>query len=146
MKKILIIDDQPEICQLLARAVETFGYEHQMASDGHTAIALCRSWKPDIILTDIFMPEKDGLEVIREIRKLAFGAPVIAMSGGGSAGDLDVLRTARLMGAKRVLAKPFPMHELKTVLRELSGGDDGDRDQSGISDSAGAGPDADRNA
>lgn len=146
MKKILIIDDQPEICQLLGRAVDTFGYEHQVASDGYAAISLCRSWKPDVILTDIFMPEKDGLEVIRELRKLAFDAPVIAMSGGGSAGDLDVLRTARLMGAKRVLAKPFPMQELRAVLRELLDGDGRDRDQAGAPASDGAGPAADRKA
>lgn len=124
MKKILIIDDQAKIRTLIGRAMETFGYAHRATGNSQEALLLCQTWKPDAILTDIFMPEKDGLEVIRELRKTLPGVVILAMSGGGGTGDLDVLRTAQLMGAKRVLAKPFPMQELKQALKELVGSDD----------------------
>lgn len=116
MATILIIDDQIEMRKLLRRALESFGHQVQEADDGKQGMALCRDALPDLILTDIFMPEKDGLETIRELRKDHPRLKVLAMSGGGTLGNMDVLRIARAMGAYKVLAKPFSMIDLKETV------------------------------
>lgn len=120
-KKVLVVDDQPEICRLVGRALGEFGYDYRTVGDSTEAIQICQDWDPDAIFTDIFMPDKDGLEIIRELRKAAPGVVLLAMSGGGGSGNLDVLRTARLMGARHVFAKPFSLQELKDVLQDLIG-------------------------
>lgn len=128
MKRILIIDDEATVRRVLRKSIEMLGdYETREADDGRRGIELCAEWRPDVILTDIFMPEQDGLETIRAFRKILPGTPVIAMSGGGNMGDLDVLRTARAMGAVTILAKPFDMSTLDDVLREMWSMTDSDK-------------------
>lgn len=116
MATILIIDDQVDMRKLLRRALESFGHQVLEADDGKKGMDLCRETLPDLILTDIFMPEKDGLETIRELRKIHPKLKVLAMSGGGTMGNMDVLRIARAMGAYKVLAKPFSMIDLKETI------------------------------
>ncbi len=118
--KVLIIDDEESIRSVLIRAISSLGYDVKAAADGHTGISLCNEWNPDIILTDIFMPEQDGLEIIRSLRKTLPGVPIIAMSGGGNMGHLDVLRTARAMGAVNNLSKPFEISDLKDALESAA--------------------------
>ncbi len=119
MKKILVIDDELTMRQVLKNTIAALGYEVRDAEDGSIGLALCEEWKPDAIITDIFMPEKDGLETIRDLRKTAPDSVVIAMSGGGSIGDMGVLNAARAMGAATILSKPFDMSTLKRVLQEI---------------------------
>ena len=119
MKHVLVIDDQKEVRNVLCRAMQSFGYEVHEAENGREGIRVSREIKPHLVLTDIFMPEQDGLETIRALRKLYRDIPIIAMSGGGDMGHLDVLRIARAMGAVQILAKPFSMQKLRDVLTEV---------------------------
>ncbi|MDZ4200194.1 MAG: response regulator [Kiritimatiellia bacterium] len=118
-KKILIIDDQDEVRRFLQRAGETLGYDIKTTDNGREGLELCLEWKPDAVLTDIFMPDQDGLETIRALRKSYPEIRILAMSGGGSMGHVDVLRTARAMGAAGVLTKPFNRGTLAEVLQQL---------------------------
>jgi CheY-like chemotaxis protein len=118
MSTILIIDDQPELRQLLRRALEASGYEVEEAVDGQEGMKCFLRRPADLVLTDIFMPEKDGLEIIREMRQISPGVRVIAMSGGGMMGNLDILRIARSLGAHKVLAKPFGIGDLRQTVRD----------------------------
>lgn len=84
-------------------------------------LELLRNEPADLVLLDVFMPEKDGLETLREIRRLQPATRIIAMSGGGSNHSLDILQVASFLGARRTLAKPFELQELMSVVRaELS--------------------------
>lgn len=118
-RKLLIVDDQDEVRRYLQRAAESLGYEVRTAPNGKSGIDSCNEWNPDAVLTDIFMPERDGLETIREIRRSRPGIRILAMSGGGNMGHVDILRTARAMGAERVLAKPFNKAALAGALGQL---------------------------
>jgi CheY-like chemotaxis protein len=120
--RILIIDDQGEIRSLVRKMLESFGCEVVEAENGHKGLQLFNENPVDLIITDIFMPEKDGLEMIRELRRSHPNLRVLAMSGGGMRGNLDVLRMARSMGAYRVLVKPFSLHEVRDAVREALGG------------------------
>ncbi len=119
MKKVLVIDDQDSLCNMLVRMLESSDFEARSAENGTEGMAICRDWVPDIVLTDIFMPEQDGLETIRAVRKLRKDIGIIAMSGGGEMGEFEMLRTARMMGAMRILTKPFTMAELRNTLDEV---------------------------
>ncbi len=120
-RRLLIIDDQDEVRRFLRRAAESLGYEVQTAGNGKDGVERCQEWEPDAVLTDIFMPERDGLETIRELRKRMPGIRIVAMSGGGNMGHMDILRTAKMMGAARVLAKPFNRGTLADTLDAVLG-------------------------
>ncbi len=120
MVRILIIDDELSVRSYLKRLLVRWGYEVDCAPDGETGLQRCHEWQPHAVLTDIYMPGQDGLEFIRALRKQATGAGIIAMSGGGQIGQLDVLRSAKLMGARQVLTKPFDSETLKAVLQEMA--------------------------
>jgi CheY-like chemotaxis protein len=126
MKKVLVIDDQESICRMLQSLIKSVGHEVRLAGNGREGLAICAEWNPDLILTDIFMPDQDGLEIIRALRKTAPQTRVIAMSGGGDMGDLDVLRTARVMGAVAVLTKPFLLDDLRKCLEQVLGDSPGE--------------------
>ena len=105
MPRILVIDDSPSALQSIAATLAAAGYEACTCSDGKSGLAALRSESFDLIVTDIYMPEKDGLEVIREKHRLGMNTPVIAMSG--VTGHRNMLAAAKLMGACRTLMKPF---------------------------------------
>ncbi len=119
MRKVLIVEDEAIVRRMLHRFVTSLGYDVREAEDGRAVLAQCEAWKPDVIFLDIFMPEKDGLETIRALRKTRPGIPIIAMSGGGNIGDMNVLQTARAMGVAKTLAKPIGMHDLEQALAEV---------------------------
>lgn len=119
MKKVLVIDDEADMRRILCRALEAFGYDVRAVEDGSAGLACCREWEPDAVVTDIFMPDQDGLETIRGLRALISRDRIIAISGGGMMGHLDVLRSARLMGAQHVLTKPFELRELQVILKDM---------------------------
>lgn len=121
MGRILVIDDDEGVLQLIRRALRQGGHDVDCASNGEDGLRMFLANRPDVVVTDIFMPETDGLEFIRSLRDTGHAFHLIAMSGGGAAGHLDVLRVARQLGAQRVLTKPFRVAELVGLIRELIG-------------------------
>ena len=120
MASVLVIDDEDSLRAALRRNLQKSGYQVVEASEGRQAIQLLASSQVDLVLIDIFMPGKEGLETIRELRKSYPNIPVIAMSGGGSKGMADVLHVAKVFGARRALLKPFTGQELiEAVQHEL---------------------------
>jgi len=102
--------------RLLNRVLVQVGYDVVEAANGLEGLEIQRQEHFDLVLTDLIMPEKEGLETIQELRKRRADLKIIAMSGGGRGSGLDYLVMARQLGADRVLAKPFSNQELlKTV-------------------------------
>jgi two-component system, chemotaxis family, chemotaxis protein CheY len=121
--QILIIDDEPAIRHALRTILESEGYSVQEAQQGEIAMQLVREHPIDLAIVDLFMPEQDGVETILQMRRLAPQVKIIAISGGGQYGLTGVLQVARLIGADRILAKPFDMQELLTTIHTLLDGD-----------------------
>jgi DNA-binding NtrC family response regulator len=121
MSKILVIDDDPAVRKTIGRILDRKGYEVVMADDGRGGLKLFESEQPDLVITDIIMPEREGLETIRAIHKLAPNAKIIAISGGARIGNIDFLAMAAKLGAREIIAKPFDPAELtSSVSRCLS--------------------------
>jgi CheY-like chemotaxis protein len=117
MARILIVDDNPYVQQTLAQLLAMLGHEVVRAGDGRQALAHLRRERCDAVLTDVLMPEIDGLEVLRCVARDHPGLPVIAMSGGSARmPSTDVLQLAHSLGAHAILAKPFGAAELRETL------------------------------
>ena len=112
LSRILIIDDEPQIRDMLRELFEEEGYDVLTADNGETGLRLCQERTVDLIITDLIMPEKEGIEVIREIRKENPGAKIIAISGGGRIGPQSYLNCAQKFGAQFVFKKPVASDEL----------------------------------
>ena len=122
MSRILVIDDELLLRHALRRILERAGHTVLDAPDGREGMVLWHREPIDVVVTDIFMPEKDGLQVLMEMRKGATKPQIIAMSGGGQKGLLDWRANALAMGADRVLVKPFDAQTLLLTIQELLGG------------------------
>jgi CheY-like chemotaxis protein len=107
MLHILLIEDDAPIRRIVSRMLEISGYSVTQAANGADGLRLWREQGADVVLTDIQMPGMNGVEVIVQLRALAPELPVVAMSGGDHAGDLDLLGDAKLLGAVGLLSKPF---------------------------------------
>jgi YesN/AraC family two-component response regulator len=118
MKKILIVDDETLIREGLKITLELEGYEVEIAEDGREAVRIVEIFKPDVIVTDIIMPEKDGIELILELRSTKQDIKIIAISGGGRISAKDHLRIASKLGANIILTKPFTAKELITEIEK----------------------------
>lgn len=118
MTQVIIIDDEPLVCDTIADVLRQGGYEFDTAYDGVSGIELVRKNHPAAVVADVVMPNMDGLEVIRELRKIDDDIKVIAMSGGGRHGKVDYLKTATKLGADKVLYKPFDAKELLDALNQ----------------------------
>ncbi len=119
MSRILIIDDDRLILEMLMSFLRRAGYEVFGAPNGNAALKLHKANPADLIITDIIMPEKDGLETITDFRRLFPSVKVIAMSGGGKIGADDYLRIAKSLGARKVLQKPFDAKILLEAVGEI---------------------------
>jgi DNA-binding response OmpR family regulator len=119
MARILIIDDDREIRHPLRLALERAGHEVLEAPNGTEGVRLWLDHGADLVITDVFMPEKDGLEVISELRARSPGVKIIALSAGDSTRTLHSLSDARLFGALRTIAKPFRHVEILATIEEL---------------------------
>jgi DNA-binding response OmpR family regulator len=104
--KILLIDDDLVVRTAMVQFLADLGYEVVVADDGERGLRLFRSEKPDLVITDIIMPEKEGIQTIVEMRREQPSTKIIAVSGGGRIGNADFLKVARSMGANDVIAKP----------------------------------------
>ena len=116
MHKILVIDDNIAVRTTIVQMLEAEGYEVVSAEDGRRGLAVFRSAKPDLVVTDIIMPEKEGIETIRDIRDLSPKAKIIAISGGGRIGNTDFLTIARALGASEVIAKPLDPDDFLSIV------------------------------
>src|SRR5258707_15596679 len=110
MHSILVIEDDSELRQVLRLTLAVAGYEVKTAIDGKAAEGLFRSQPPELVITDIYMPNKDGLEVIMELRANFPRTKIIAISGQVT--QKNMLPVASTLGAVRTLAKPFAPQEL----------------------------------
>lgn len=121
MARILLIDDDDGLREVLKLVLTHAGHEVTDAGNGKAGLAALPSAKPDLVLCDIVMPEKEGLETIFEARRKHGIKRIIAMSGGGRMTPAEYLKTAQQMGASRVLMKPFMNQDLlKTVAEVLA--------------------------
>ncbi len=122
MAVILVIDDDEAMRRMVVKTLSADNHRVVEAPNGDEGMKMLGTIKPDAVITDILMPQKEGIETIREIREAAPGMKIIAMSGGGSSHNLMFLDVARAFGADAALAKPFRPAELKdTVARVLNG-------------------------
>jgi len=112
MPSILIIDDDDSLRDSLRRTLHKQGYVIMEASDGGRGLRQLERQAVDLVLLDLFMPDKDGLETIGDLRRTHPGIKIIAMSGGGFKGKVDVLHVAKMLGARRTLTKPFTREQL----------------------------------
>jgi DNA-binding response OmpR family regulator len=118
--RILVIDDDEQVRDMLEEMLESSGHEVVVASDGDTAIELQRSSRCDLVIADMFMPGRDGLDTIREIRAQDPSVKIVALSGGGGFRRFDVLAKAPESGATMTMTKPVDMEELVMAVRELT--------------------------
>ncbi len=117
-RKVLVIDDDDAFRSLLAEALEREGYRVRVAADGNAAVAVARREAFHLVIADMIMPGKDGIETILELRHHAPGVRVIAISGGGSGQGGDYLPLALTLGAVRTLRKPFSREALLQAVAE----------------------------
>jgi len=118
-KTILIIDDEIDITTMLKRLFERKGYSVYTASDGNQGIEMFQKHAIDLVITDIIMPEKEGVEVIFELQKTNPECKIIAVSGGGYLNPQDYLSTARELGVSATFSKPFDTQVLLSKVQEL---------------------------
>ena len=120
MKRVLVVDDDYQMREMLGVVLQRKGYDVKTAMDGNAAVRLQREKPFDVIITDIIMPEKEGLETISEIRRSYPRVKIIAISGGGRHRPEGYLELAKQLGANRVLAKPFGSWEILSAVKELA--------------------------
>jgi CheY-like chemotaxis protein len=118
MATILLVDDDQPFRTMLAQVLTRAGYEVREACNGNEAVRLYLSNHTDLVITDLIMPDKEGLETIRDIRHANPAARIIAMSGGGPNGFVNYLRVASVFGAHMVLDKPFSHHEVLSAVSQ----------------------------
>lgn len=121
MKKILVIDDEALVRTFLKTALERVGYEVKVAANGDEGLHLFYTYSPQLIITDIVMPHKDGIELIIEIRKIDPSVKFIAISGGGYVTADKYLTLAKALDIDTCLQKPITINEIVTAVKELIG-------------------------
>lgn len=119
MLRVLVIEDEAMIRQLIRQTVEQSGHRVEEAANGRIGLQSLHQAEFDLVITDLVMPETDGLEVLGVIKRQWPELPVIAMSGGGRLGDGDNLQAARDLGAAATLAKPFTLRELRQMVEDV---------------------------
>jgi len=121
MARILLVDDDTQVREMLKLTLERKGHTVTEAGDGVRAIALFDSDRIDLVVTDIVMPEKEGIETIMELRQKDPSVKVIAISGGGRISPEDYLSWARRFGVKHTFTKPVNRDDLLAAIDELLG-------------------------
>jgi len=122
MVKILVIDDNDQFQKMMRECLEKAGYEVLVASDGEIGVELYREKKPDLVITDVIMPEKDGAQVIFELQKEFPGIKIIVMTGGGQGDAQAYLKSiTAFSNVQHAFEKPFAMDELLVAVKESVG-------------------------
>ena len=125
-QRILVVDDEPTVCSFLAAALTDAGYDVITSPDGRLKGVDLSS--VDLALVDIFMPERDGFEVIQHLRKTRPGVALVAMTGDPNYHGMEALDIVRRLGADAALSKPFSMQTVLSICKDLLArrGRDGD--------------------
>ncbi|MDB5493184.1 MAG: hypothetical protein JWP86_521 [Phenylobacterium sp.] len=116
---MLVVEDDAEFRRVVSHALETVGHAVLEAANGETGLRLFRAEPPDLVICDIVMPDRDGIELIPEMRALQPKVKILAISGRQMIGMLDVLNLAQRLGADATLAKPFQMEALVALAGTL---------------------------
>lgn len=124
-KRILIIDDEPTALELLRRIVAAAGYETVLASNGQEGVERFHEKPCDLVITDMVMPVKDGLQTILDLRADVPDLPVIAISGGGTISKERYLAVAGYLDRVVTIAKPFAIEAITDAIKQLLSEEDG---------------------
>lgn len=119
MARILLVDDDEQFRTMLCITLQRMGHEVSEAADGSIALRLNKEDGFDLVMVDMIMPDKEGMETITEMRRLRPDLKIIAMSGGGRMNSHDILALAAGIGANKTLAKPFSQESLVAALQAL---------------------------
>ena len=119
MSRILIIEDDSDVRDMLSDLLTGEGHEVDVAQDGLQGLAIFQRRPADLVITDIVMPEQEGLSTIRQLSKEAPDVPIIAISGGGRVDSMEYLEMASVMGADLTLAKPFSHADILAAVNEF---------------------------
>jgi CheY-like chemotaxis protein len=117
----MVVDDDAAIRRSLHALLSRAGYQVTQAADGLEAIRLWRNGGADLVITDLHMPNKDGIQTILELLTHTPGVPIIAMSGGGQTKRLDLLGNVTLLGSVLTIEKPFTLSEMMGVVARALG-------------------------
>jgi len=120
MARVLLVDDDEMVRYALAKALRRAGHEVREAASGAGVLEQLRSDAIDILVTDLVMPDEEGIGLIRELRAAGEGLPIIAISGGGRVSGEQYLRMASRLGASATLSKPFDHRELIELIDRLA--------------------------
>lgn len=123
MAGILIVEDDKELREMLKISLTRRKHTVIEAGNGREAITHFRAGVTDLVVTDLIMPEEDGLKVIIKLRELKPSIKIIAISGGGKAGPASYLNLARALGADAIFSKPFSTNDLIAKIEELLSGE-----------------------
>ena len=118
--RILVIDDEDIVRRPMCRYLRSRGFEVVEAADGREGFLRAQSNRPDFVITDIVMPDVEGLDLIVALRRRYPELPIIAVSGGAACTDRDVLTVARQVGASAVLPKPFSLPQLLALVDQVN--------------------------
>lgn len=119
MTTILVIDDEPLVRKMVRGILESAQFGVIEATSGVSGVQMFREQQPDLVITDMLMPDKEGVQTVREIRDINPQARIIAMSGGGRAARTDFLPIAMKFGAVESLKKPFRRDDLLGAVRRV---------------------------
>ena len=119
MIKILVIDDELQVREILQQILERNNYSVLLAEDGEEALEICKSHDLDLMIVDMVMPKKSGLDTIQEVKRNYPDIKIIAISGGYMIGPKRYLDNAKTFGADRFFEKPFSSREILGAVEEL---------------------------
>jgi len=117
--RVLVMDDEEDLRRVLVRVLEGAGHEACQAANGADGLREVKAHPVDLVVTDLVMPEMDGLEFMRELGRLRPGTRVIAISGGGVWDKTSLLAVADMLGAVKTLSKPFELDEFRKLVDEV---------------------------
>jgi CheY-like chemotaxis protein len=121
--RILVIDDEVSARDVIVDLLTAVGHDVVEAKDGVEGLRLNSAEPADLVITDLFMPEKDGIAVVMELKRTMPDVKIITISGGGHYGNLGPLQTAKLLGSTFILEKPFTPYELLNLVEKAFGQD-----------------------
>jgi DNA-binding response OmpR family regulator len=119
MANILLVEDEEQLRSMLREVLQSAGHEVREAENGKIALNIFAAQPAELVITDLIMPEKEGLEIIRELKRGKTDVKIIAMSGGGRNDAQDYLELARRFGADAILSKPFSNREILEMIEKV---------------------------